>query len=407
MEFKRMPRPFRVPAYQLHRGTGQARVRIAGRDHYLGPHGSELSRQRYEQIVRKLLTNREKAELARRAEFSSSLAIGELVSRYLRHARTYYVKNGRPTNEYGNIASALGPLLERHGLELVTSFGPKALKAIREDWEATKLVRSSINKRVERVRRCFAWGVAEELVPIEVLAALRTVKGLSKGRTQAPEGRPVRLVPDAFVDALQAHVSRQVWAMVELQRLTGARPGEITIMRTCDLVTSGRIWEYKPSSHKSEHRGKDRVIFLGPRAQEVLRPWLRTDLESFLFQPREAMVELWAQRRTARKTKMTPSQAARTRVKRPGKTPRDRYTTTSYSRAIREGIKKANRGRKPDEQIPHWSVHQLRHSAATRLRREFGLDVARAVLGHSSPAVTELYAELDHAKAAAAMEQIG
>jgi hypothetical protein len=35
------------------------------------------------------------------------------------------------------------------------------------------------------------------------------------------------------------------------------------------------------------------------------------------------------------------------------------------------------------------------------------LDVARAVLGHSSPVVTEVYAELDGAKAAEAMERVG
>jgi integrase len=49
----------------------------------------------------------------------------------------------------------------------------------------------------------------------------------------------------------------------------------------------------------------------------------------------------------------------------------------------------------------------LRHAAATRLRREFGLDVARVVLGHSSPVVTEIYAEADREKAAAVMRKIG
>jgi integrase len=56
---------------------------------------------------------------------------------------------------------------------------------------------------------------------------------------------------------------------------------------------------------------------------------------------------------------------------------------------------------------PSWHPHQLRHNAATRLRKEFGLDVARAVLGHSSAAVTEIYAELDMAKASEAMGRIG
>ena len=56
---------------------------------------------------------------------------------------------------------------------------------------------------------------------------------------------------------------------------------------------------------------------------------------------------------------------------------------------------------------PAWHPNQLRHNAATRLRKEFGLDTARAVLGHSSTAVTEVYAELDSEKAAAAMERVG
>ena len=55
-----------------------------------------------------------------------------------------------------------------------------------------------------------------------------------------------------------------------------------------------------------------------------------------------------------------------------------------------------------------WSrrSRQLRHSAATRIRREFGQDVARAVLGHSSPVVTEVYAELDQIKASEAVGEI-
>jgi integrase len=81
----------------------------------------------------------------------------------------------------------------------------------------------------------------------------------------------------------------------------------------------------------------------------------------------------------------------------------NRETDTIY------GIRKAqNAAQEAGERpIPHWHPNQLRHNAATRLRREFGLDVARAVLGHSSPVVTELYAELDGAKAAEAMERVG
>ena len=41
----------RAPAYCLHKATGQARVRINGRDHYLGPFGSRESRAQYDQLI--------------------------------------------------------------------------------------------------------------------------------------------------------------------------------------------------------------------------------------------------------------------------------------------------------------------------------------------------------------------
>jgi hypothetical protein len=57
--------------------------------------------------------------------------------------------------------------------------------------------------------------------------------------------------------------------------------------------------------------------------------------------------------------------------------------------------------------LPPWHPHQLRHTKATEIRRAVGLDAARAVLGHRSPAVTEVYAELDQTKAAEVMERLG
>ena len=54
-----------------------------------------------------------------------------------------------------------------------------------------------------------------------------------------------------------------------------------------------------------------------------------------------------------------------------------------------------------------WHPHQLRHNAATFLRKEFGLDGARVILGHRSPAITDLYAELDREKALDVMAWYG
>src|SRR5262249_20791368 len=171
-----------------------------------------------------------------------------------------------------------------------------------------------------------------------------------------------------------------------------------TSMRSCDIDTSGRVWIYTPPEHKTEHHGKRRQVYLGPRAQAVLKSWLRVNLAANLFSPREAMEERKARLRQDRKTPVQPSQRDRPKPK-PKRPPGERYDTASYRRAIAYGCKKAG--------VPRWHPHQLRHNAATKVRKEFGLDVARAVLGHSSPAVTEVYAELDSAKAAEAMEKVG
>jgi integrase len=196
--------------------------------------------------------------------------------------------------------------------------------------------------------------------------------------------------------------------MIELQRLTGMRPGEVTSMRSCDIDTSGRAWAYTPSEHKTEHHGKERTIYLGPAAQEVLRPWLRPELTAYLFSPREAEAERRAHQRRHRKSPVQPSQRDRRSVQ-PKKRPGERYTTLTYGQAITRAIAKANREveRVGGNEVPHWHPNQVRHNAATRLRKEFGLDVARVILGHSSPVVTEVYAEVDREKAISVMERVG
>jgi integrase len=55
----------------------------------------------------------------------------------------------------------------------------------------------------------------------------------------------------------------------------------------------------------------------------------------------------------------------------------------------------------------HWHPHQLRHNVATRLRKDFGIDVAQVVLGHKTLSVTQVYAEKDVESAQKVMMQAG
>jgi integrase len=372
-------------------------VTLNGRDIYLGRHNTRESRGNYDRVMAEWLAN------GRRLAAPDDLTIAELIVRYLEQVDARY-----SSDEPAKIRLALKPVRQFYGTIQVREFGPLALKAIRQKLMESDLVRSQINKRVRRIVQMFRWAASDELIPVTVHQALKTVEGLRRGRGDVREGKPVKPVPDAHVEAIRRFVSRQVWTMIELQRLSGMRPGEVCQMRTCDINTQGRIWEYRPAAHKTAHHGRDRIVFLGPQAQAVLKPWLRAELGAYLFQPREAEAERREHQRSQRKSKVQPSQVCR-KKKHPRKRAGESYDTSSYGRAIVYAIDKANQMRAETEQapIPSWHPHQLRHSTATKLRREFGLDAVRAVLGHSTPVVTEVYAELDQAKAAEVMARIG
>jgi integrase len=371
-------------------------VTLNGRDHYLGLYGTQISKDAYDRVIAEWLAS------GRQLAASPEITIAELLVRYLRHVDSYYT-----STEPANIRLALKPLLDLYGTTQVVEFTPLSLKAIRQRFIDAKLARSEINKRVRRIVAVFKWGVEETLIDSSIHQAIKAVKGLAIGKGGIRETPPIKPVHNAYVDAIEPYVSRQVWAIIELQRLTGARSGEVVIMRTCDLVTTGKIWEFRPASHKTAHHGKERIIFLGPQAQAVVKPWLRTDTQAYLFSPAEAERERRAEQRDHRKTKVQPSQQNR-RLKRPRKQPGERYTPGSLRQAITRAVRQANASRpEGSPEIPNWHPHQLRHAAGTRVRREFGLDASQAVLGHASVNMTEHYAELDAQKASEAMAKIG
>jgi integrase len=388
-----------TPSYRLYRRTGQAVVTLSGKDHYLGKYDSPESREKYDRLVAEwVLSGRRPAIPTAATAAKRDYTIGELILAYLDHADSYYRKGGQPTSERRNIEMALRPLRRLYTHAQVEDFGPLALKTVRQAMIDSDLCRTEVNKRVRHIVRMARWGVENELVPAMVHHALKAVAGLKAGRSAARESKPVGPVPDPFVEAIEPYVSRQIWAMVELQRLTGMRSGEVTIMRSCDLDLSDRVAVYRPSTHKTEHHGRERLVYLGPRAQEILRPWLRTDLQAYLFSPAEAEAERHAEQRQNRRTPVPPSQQDR-RIKRPRKAPSDRYSSDSYRRAITCACYRAG--------VPHWHPHQLRHSCATRLRKAFNLDTSSAVLGHATLSMTQRYAERSGEIAARAMEQCG
>jgi integrase len=422
-------RPIKVPSYRLHKPSDQAIVVIRGKTFYLGRYGSTESKDEYNRIITEWLAGSATVPPPLLSTSpKTELTVSQLVLAYWRHVESYYVKDGRQTSQVHVVRLALRPVKELYGHTPAKDFGPLALKACRANMVARGQSRKTINSLASRIRQMFRWAAEQEFLPVSVHQALTAVPGLKKGRTAAKENRPIAPVPDAVVDKTLKHLSPTLAAMVRLQRLTGARPGEIVILRTCDINRSDRIWEYVPGSHKTEHQDQQRVVFVGPQAQALLKSWLKTDLQEFVFSPAKAEVARRAERRDDRQTPVWPSHVAhlaRKRKPRPRRSPRDHYSVASYRRAIARACDLAfphpKLSRIPDEdqtddqraeletwqKANRWHPHQLRHSVATRVRRRFGLEAAQAVLGHTELGTTQVYAERNLEAARDVMMKIG
>ena len=91
----------KVPNYRLHRRSGQAVVTLNSKDFYLGPHGSEPSREAYDRLIQEWLSNNRM--LPGQNPVQDDRDINELLVAYWDFAKAYYLKEGRPTGELNNI----------------------------------------------------------------------------------------------------------------------------------------------------------------------------------------------------------------------------------------------------------------------------------------------------------------
>lgn len=335
------------------------------------------------------------------------ITITEIVDRYWAWAEGYY-----SSGERGAIRQAWQILVAHCGTLAAEKFGPIKLREVRQRMIDAGWSRTNINSQVHRVAAIFKWAASNELLPITVYQALKTIMPLKRGRCEAPESEPVRPVAQTHVDATLRWVSKPVAAVIRLQRLTGARPGEILKLRKGDIDRSDGVWQTNLADHKTAHHGHARVIYFGPQAQAVLSPWLMRPDDAYLFRPVEAEEDRIWLASEGRKTPLNCGNVAKGRRR---KDLGEHYTSDSYRRAIERGCDAADRWAKggrvcgDDERlVPRWHPHQLRHTADTEIRKRFGLEAAQLVLGHSSALVTDaIYAERDAGKVMAVVAEWG
>jgi len=166
----------------------------------------------------------------------------------------------------------------------------------------------------------------------------------------------------------------------------------------------------------------------------LLLHYLARDPQAYCFRPTDSEAKRRAERHASRKTPLSCGTKPGDRRKRKAKRqPGDRYTTDTYRRAIaracdtafppegelrrqpketerqwRERLTDGQRNELAKWQVGHrWSPNQLRHTAGTEVRRQFGIEASRVTLGHSKISTTEIYSERDYDLAMQVARQVG
>lgn len=375
-----------IPKYCHHKARDLGYVTINGRVTYLGPYNTPESLAAYYKLVAEYTAQ------GSRRKSDAPITVTELIVAYHEAITTFRLSASSKTR----IATSLRLLRMFYASLPAHEITPFHLKACREHWIQQKLTRNYINILTGNLIRMLRWAAEELLIPIDTYRACEILSPLKAGRCTAAESVPVAAISRAIVEKTLPHCSKPVRALIELQWLTGARPGELLRLTPGAIdTTDAAAWRYEVREHKTAYRGQRRTIYFGPQAQAILRPFMLRPKNEPCFSPRESYFEM--QHTKNPRTRPEPRyHRPRKGTKAPAqpKTPRrfsPFFDVAAYRRHIARACAAAG--------IDSWHPHQLRHAAATRFREERDLDVAQVLLGHNTADATQRYAQITDQKA--------
>lgn len=322
-------------------------------------------------------------QAARREQAGATVA--DLCAAWDAHCREYYRgPDGKPSSTAVNAVLDVRLFREMFGGAALAELTHGDMLQLRDALVRSGVSRSTVNARLWRVKYMIGWALDEALIPATVKAELTQVKGVKRGRSAAPERQPVRPVDDATIAATVAHMMPNTADMVRVHRYTGMRPCELCALKWSLIDTSRLPWVYRVPAevNKNEWRGElgqPRVVCIGPKARAIL---LRhKDGGDVPFSPVRAMAEYIAARHAAR---VTPVYGKRKNAPHVPRVLGEQWTTDAYTKTIHAACGRAG--------VAPWGSNRLRHTFGTEVRRAFGLEAARAVLGHTGGGcITDVY----------------
>ena len=416
-----------TPLLKFHKPTGQYCVYLNRQRITLGAN-EDAAKARHRRFCRDLLEGREPINRPATAIASTGgLTVAEALLRFMRdYAVAYYRDSPKTASRCWEMVEAVRTVA---GDMPADAFRGRQLKAVR-DWllspekrpskhgrhRGGQLSRTYVNYLIRRAQQCWKWLLSEDEVSGDCVASLEAVQALHRGRG----GRETRRVlpPPTGWDRLLPFLTPTLAAMVRTQEYGGMRPQDVCAMRRCDLSTSpdemvelpntGRftsafevdgvsVWVYVPSTHKTAHLDKPRVVPLGPRAQALLAPIVaKLGPTDYVFDPRQSLKEA---RRGNRFT---------------GNLATHHYDSGRYGQLIVRAIRIANDEMglwgppRPPGFIPSWTPNQLRHLQATVVGGRLDREHAQALLGQSAAGdLIDRYMEQAMPKAGRAAAECG
>lgn len=270
-----------------------------------------------------------------------------------------------------NATRALRPLLDLYGHTQAGDFDARRFVTVRQQHLDGGAAPRTVNDYAGFVRAAFRWAARPEQkgVPPAVALELSLVAALVD-----EDDVPLEDVPEATVRLILPHCAPVVADMLEVQMLTGMRPGELVRMKAgeVDQNAGEGLWLYKPPLYKSRRHASVRAaggreVWIGPKAQALLSPWLEGKVGT---------------------DPVFPSRF------------RGCYSVQGYRKAVVEACDRAG--------VERFQPRQIRHTALTAVEGETGsLDAAQAVGGHRRPETTRRYAHAQRRLAKETMKRMG
>ncbi|HZN37551.1 MAG TPA: tyrosine-type recombinase/integrase [Planctomycetota bacterium] len=367
----------RLPKMTKH-SSGQARVRLNGKTHYLGVWGTPASHKRYAELLEEWNENgREPIGPRAITANEAILTVRELSAQYQAWivATGRFLKHRKETSRRRLTRRVLTLFEEFAGAVPVRRLKEALLVHWRDRIEADypDHVRKTINRWVWLVKDMLRWGESRGLVPKPVWLDCASLSNLKPGQCSGrPEHgkRARRAVPVEDIELVAAHCCSQVAAMMRLQLKTSMRPGDVCLMRWADINKNGPngTWIYTVEGAKTEHLGHVTRYLLGKEAQAILERFPALP-KAFIFSPAKRMADRHAAGRRRK-------QPMRRRFN-------DRWNTVAYRLHVKIAAAKAG--------VEDFTNHELRHTAVTRVVNEAGIAAASAAANHKNIATTSRY----------------